>query len=77
MIDVKIRYNTLCDDDHTYWRILIDGVEHTASNVIVDIPVQTTRDDVFDPSRNAIVNKHHISCQANEIVWEGDVVVVR
>jgi len=77
VIDVKIRYNTLCDDDHTYWRILIDGVEYTASNVIVDIPVHTTRDDVFDPSRNTTVNKHHISCQANEVTWEGDIVTVR
>jgi len=49
MIDVKIRWNTLCEDNHTFWRILIDGVEFTASNVIVEIPVHTTRDMVFDP----------------------------
>ena len=76
-IDVKIRYNTLCDDNHMYWRILIDGVEHMASNIIIEIPVHTTRDDVFDPSRNATVNKHHLSCRAHEVLWKGDVVIVR
>ncbi len=77
MIDVKIRWNTLCEDNHTFWRILIDGVEFTASNVIVEIPVHTTRDMVFDPKRNDNVDKHHISCKANEVIWKGDVVIVK
>jgi hypothetical protein len=77
MIDVKVRYNTLCDDNHTFWRILIDGVEHTVSNVIIDIPVHTTRDKVWDPNRNQMVDKHHLSCIANEVIWKGDVVIVK
>lgn len=77
MIDVKIRYNTLCDDNHSFWRILIDGKEHICSNVIVEIPMNTTRDDVWDPNRNAEVNKHHFSCKANEVIWKGDVVIVK
>jgi hypothetical protein len=51
MIDIKIRYNTLCEDNHTFWRILINGEEKTASNIIVEIPTYTKRDDVYDPSR--------------------------
>jgi hypothetical protein len=39
--------------------------------------MNTTRDDVFDPNRNAVVNKHHFSCQANEVVWKGDVVIIK
>ena len=77
MIDVKIRYNTLCDDNHTFWRILIDGVEFTVSNIIAEIPLHTTRDKVFDPSRNQTVDKHHMSCQANEVVWKGDVIIIK
>ena len=75
MIDVKIRYNTLCDDNHSFCRILIDGKEHICSNVIVEIPMNTTRDDVWDPNRNAEVNKHHFN--ANEVIWKGDVVIVK
>jgi hypothetical protein len=77
MIDVKIRYNTLCEDNHLFWRILIDGVEHTCSNIIVEIPMNTTRDIVFDPNRNKQVDKHHFSCKANEVIWKGDVVIIK
>ena len=77
MIDVKIRYNTLCVDNHLFFRILINGVEHTCSNVLIEIPVYTTRDLVWDPNRGEQVDKHHFSCQANEVIWKGDVVVVR
>lgn len=77
MIDVKIRYNTLCDDNHKFWRILIDGVEYIASNIIIEIPTHTTRDIVYDPSREEEVDKHHLSCSANEVIWKGDVVIVK
>jgi hypothetical protein len=77
MIDVKIRYNTLCDDNHKFFRILINGIEYICSNIIVEIPIHTTRDDVWDPNRNEMVDKHHFSCQANAVIWKGDVVIVR
>lgn len=77
MIDIKVRYNTLCTDNHMFWRILIDGVENTASNIIFEIPPHTTRDTVYDLSRDSDVDKHHISCIANEVVWKGDVVIIK
>ena len=77
MIDVKVRYNTNCDDNHSYWRVLVEGVEQIASNVIVEIPTYTTKDIVFDPKSGAVVTKHHISCKANEVIWKGDVVIIK
>lgn len=77
MIDVKVRYNTLCTDNHMFWRILIDEIEYTASNIIFEIPTHTTRDMVYDSSRKEKVDKHHISCIANEVVWKGDVVIIK
>ena len=77
MIDVKVRYNTNCTDNHTYWRILIDGIEYLASNIIFEIPPHTTRDIVYDPSTKGKVDKHHLSCTANEVIWKGDVVIVK
>jgi hypothetical protein len=77
MIDVKLRYNTLCDDNYLYWRILIDGVEHLASNVLLEIPVHTTRDIVWDPNRQTNLEKHHLSCTASEVIWKGDVVIIK
>lgn len=77
MIDVKVRWNTQCNDNHTFWRIIIDGMEFLCSNVIIEVPVHTTRDDVWDTVRAEKVNKHHISCAANEVIWKGDVVIVK
>jgi len=39
--------------------------------------MHTTQDNVFDPNRNQNVNKHHFSCNANEVIWKGDVVIIR
>lgn len=77
MIDVKVRWNTKCEDNHLFWRILIDGNEQICSSVIFEIPVHTSRDMVWDPSRNSLVDKHHISCLANEVIWKGDVAIVK
>jgi len=44
---------------------------------LFEIPTYTTRDTVYDSIRREKVDKHHISCQANEIIWKGDVVIVR
>ena len=77
MIDIKIRYNTICEDNHNFWRILIDGKESVCSNIIIELPVHTTRDIVFDSVREKEVDKHHISCKANEVIWKGDVVIVK
>jgi hypothetical protein len=77
MIDVKARWNTQCKDNYFFWRILIDGKEHVCSNIIFEVPVYTTRDVVWDSIRKQDVDKHHVSCQANEIIWKGDVVIVK
>ena len=77
MIDIKLRYNTQCEDNHTFWRVLIDGQEYTCSSVIFEIPTLTTKDIVWDSIRKQEVEKHHISCLANQVLWEGDVVTIK
>jgi hypothetical protein len=77
MVDVKVRWNTQCKDDYLYWRVLIDGKEYICSNVIIEVPTYTTRDEVWDSLRDQEVVKHHISCKANEVVWKGDIVIVK
>lgn len=77
MIDIKVRWNTQCTDNHNYWRILIDDVEHICSSVNFEIPVHTTKDTVWDSIRGQELEKHHVSCKANEVIWNGDVVTVK
>ena len=76
MIDVKVRWNTQCTDNHLYWRVLIDGKEHICSNVIFNIPVHTTKDVVWDTLRGQEVEKHHVSCKATSVTWKGDVIII-
>jgi hypothetical protein len=73
---VQIRYNTICDDNHKFYRVIINNIEHLASNIIINCNCYTTRDNVFDSIRNENVNKHHITCFANEIIWKGDVLIL-
>ena len=64
-------------DDHNYWRIIIDGEEKICSKVVFTIPTYTTRDIVWDSIRQQSLEKHHVSCQANEVLWNGDEVTIK
>lgn len=77
MIDVKIRYNTQCRDGRNFWRVLVNGTEKICANVILECPTHTTMDEVWDPGKQEMVQKHHISCQAQEILWKGEVAIIR
>ena len=76
MTDVKIRYNTLCEDGRLYWRILIDGEEKTCSGIEINCPSFTSMDEVWDPSRGKMVTKHHVTCKPSQIIWESDKVIL-
>ena len=75
-MDIKIRYNHGCTDDKMFWRLIIDGAEFLASDIQINVPTFTTRDDVFDPQKNEMVNKHHISCKADYVSWSDTGVAI-
>ncbi len=62
---VKIRYKTDAkSDDILHWRVLIDGQEYSASNVIINCKSKTTKDYI-----EGVGNKWHISCNPTQIDW--------
>jgi hypothetical protein len=63
---VNVRFNTECNDERLYWRVLIDGVEHLAENIQISVPCFTSKDFLSDQN----VFKHHISYVANRLEWE-------
>lgn len=69
--EIKIRYHTAAGDSNLKWRILIDGIEHTASDIEVLIPSTTTRDII-----EGVGEKYHITCRPEKIVWEGTKVIL-
>jgi hypothetical protein len=64
-MEVKIRYNTNAkSDDKLHWRVIINGVEHLASNVIINCMTRTTKDYI-----EGVGDKWHISCNPTQIEW--------
>ena len=69
--EIKIRYNHDAGETNLKWRILIDGIEHTASDIEVLVPSTTTRDMI-----EGVGEKYHITCRPERIVWEGSKVIL-
>jgi hypothetical protein len=71
-MQVKIRYKTDAKNDDTlHWRVIIDGIEHSASNVIIHCMSHTTKDII-----ESGIEKWHISCNATEVKWVGEECIV-
>ena len=70
--DVKIRYNHDAGESPLKWRVVIDEVEHLASNIDLLVPSVTTSDFIEGAGQ-----KYHISCKPEVIVWEGDKVILK
>lgn len=64
---IQIRFNTdkeRFNADAPAWRVLIDGQEHLARNVRVEVPMWTTEDVLPTGQR-----KWHLSCEG-EAHWD-------
>lgn len=68
---IKIRFNTEHEETGLLWRILIDEVEHLASEVIINVPTFTTTDMLHDGRV-----KHHISANYKKISWDKKIITV-
>lgn len=73
---VKIRYNTTCNDNRLYWRVIIDGEEQLASDIQINVPTITTKDYVFDSKIEDMAYKHHITCYSDKINWDDDILFI-
>lgn len=60
--DVKIRFNTKCDDGKNFWRIVVDGKEELAEEIRINCPSFTSRDEIKE-----VGEKFHISCNPTTI----------
>ena len=41
---IKIRFNNDCNDGVSWWRAIIDGVEHHLSEIVINTNSRTTKD---------------------------------
>lgn len=68
---LQIRYNTE-NTGSLFWRIIIDGEEHLADEISIEVPSHTSK-DVLPDGRV----KFHISCYYHELVWNGKNLTVK
>jgi len=65
---VKVRYKTdAAEGDPVRWRVLIDDVEHHATDVVMMCPSHTSCDTL----NGGPEFKWHITCVANKVEWHG------
>ncbi|HZU54091.1 MAG TPA: hypothetical protein VFF77_09375 [Holophagaceae bacterium] len=66
---ISIRFNTDKERvslDLPAWRVMVDGVEHLAHHVRIEVPMRTTEDRL--PTGKL---KWHLSCEGR-VSWEAD-----
>jgi hypothetical protein len=64
-MEVKVRYKTDAKpEDELHWRVMIDGIEHQASHVIINCMSYTTKDMI-----EGVGEKWHITCTPKQIQW--------
>jgi hypothetical protein len=71
---IQIRFNTdkeKIDAKLPPWRVLVDGVEHLADSVRIEVPTRTT-EDILPTGQK----KWHISCEG-ELHWDSREAVIR
>ena len=67
---VLIRYNNE-NTSNLFWRVIIDGKEHAASEIVIWCPTHTSENTLEDGRV-----KHHICCFPKKIQWEGTVLTI-
>lgn len=71
---IQIRFNTekeRIDNRVPAWRVLVDGQEHLAENVRVEVPMWTSEDLLPTGQK-----KWHLSCEG-EVHWEDRSCIIR
>ena len=69
---VRIRFNNEDTDGTEKWRILINGNEFHTSEIIINCPTRTLTENFDD-----VGIKHHIVCDAKEIVFKNNIANVK
>ena len=71
LITVRIRYNNQDTDGTQRWRLLVFGSEFLTSEIIINTVSKT-----FSENFEKLGVKHHIVCQAKEIVFFKNIATI-
>ena len=68
---VRIRFNNSDTDGTEKWRIIINGNEFHTSEIIINCPTRTFTEKFED-----VGIKHHVVCDAKEIIFKNNIATV-
>ena len=68
---VRIRLNNSDTDGTEKWRIIINGNEFRTSEIIINCPTRTFTEKFED-----VGIKHHVVCDAKEIIFKNNIATV-
>jgi hypothetical protein len=68
---VRIRFNNMDTDGSEKWRIIINGNEFHTSEILINCKTRTLTENFED-----VGIKHHIVCDANEIIFKDNVATI-
>jgi hypothetical protein len=68
---VRIRYNNMDTDGSEKWRVIVNGNEFHTSEIIINCPTRTLTEKFED-----VGIKHHIVCNAIEILFEKNIATI-
>jgi hypothetical protein len=68
---IRIRFNNDDTDGSEKWRILVNGNEFHTSEIIINCPTRTLTEKFED-----VGIKHHIVCDAKEVVFKDNVAII-
>jgi hypothetical protein len=69
---IKIRFNNDCSDGKSYWRAIIDGVEHHVEELIINSGCKTTKDYLTDKQDY----KWHITTESNDFTFNNGILTI-
>jgi hypothetical protein len=69
---VRIRFNNTDTDGTMKWRVIINGNLLHTSEIVVNCPTRTLTEKFDD-----VGVKHHVVCNANEILFENNVAYIK
>lgn len=62
MAIIKIRFNNDCKDGKSYWRAIINGIEHHVEQIVVNKGCKTSKDYLEEKKEY----KWHITTESND-----------
>jgi hypothetical protein len=68
---VRLRFNNTDTDGTQKWRIIVNGNEFYASEVVVKCPTRTFTEKFED-----VGIKHHIVCDCDQVEFENNIAII-